>query len=289
MSDYFLPEPVISFLSQKFNKDLKIRSVHPVSGGSVNSTAFIDTSHGKLFVKWNNATRFPGMFESESSGLEILRKTSVVMVPGIIGYGPAFLILEYIESGLSSCKTWKYLGNSLAQLHQVTNRYFGLDDDNYIGSLNQSNKYHDSWISFFITERLEKQVSLAMNNRIITSDTVKLFEKLYTKLDYLIPDEPPSLLHGDLWNGNILSGKNELAYLIDPAVYYGHREMDISMTRLFGGFGDDFYNSYQEAFPLIHGWRERVDIHNLYPLMVHVNLFGESYLHEVSSILKRFS
>ena len=143
-------------------------------------------------------------------------------------------------------------------------------------------------MEFFIEGRLEKQIALAKNSGAIDSATVQQFNRLYNKLPEIIPEEKPSLIHGDLWNGNFMTGADGKAWLIDPAVYYGHREMDLAMTKLFGGFSTDFYESYNETFPLQKGFNNRVDIHNLYPLLVHVNLFGGGYLHEVKNILSRF-
>ena len=165
---------------------------------------------------------------------------------------------------------------------------FGLDHDNYIGSLPQSNHQHTSWVEFFIEERLEKQIALAKNSGALNNSTIQQFNNLFKRLKEIIPEEKPSLLHGDLWNGNYMLAADGCACLIDAAVYYDHREMDLAMTRLFGGFPEEFYESYHETFPLSSGFEERVDIHNLYPLLVHVNLFGGSYISQVKSVLSRF-
>ena len=162
---------------------------------------------------------------------------------------------------------------------------FGLDHDNYIGSLAQSNKKHADWISFFMEERIRPQLKLAMDKKLIDEGTVKQFDKLFDHFDRLIPKEKPALLHGDLWNGNFLVSDSSRAALIDPAVYFGHREMDLAMTTLFGGFDSEFYRAYDEVFPLEKGFEKRVDIHNLYPLLVHVNLFGGGYVRQVKAVL----
>jgi fructosamine-3-kinase len=155
-----------------------------------------------------------------------------------------------------------------------------------MGSLPQSNKKHSDWISFFVEERLEKQVSLA--HEYLSSSNFSAFNRLYKRLGELIPPEPPALLHGDLWGGNYMVSSDGKACLIDPAVYYGHREIDIAMTTLFEGFDGDFYASYHEEYPLEKGWRDRLDIFNLYPLLIHLNLFGSGYLGSIERILKRF-
>ena len=183
---------------------------------------------------------------------------------------------------------WESFGKSLAKLHRVNSSKYGFAEDNYIGSLEQSNKEHNKWIDFFIEERLEKQLKRAMELGILTGDDENHFQKLYRELDSLIPNEPPSLLHGDLWGGNFITGDNGEPCLIDPAVYYGHREMDLSMTRLFDGFEKPFYDIYNSEYPLAPGFEARVDIHNLYPLLVHVNLFGGGYIPQLRGVIKKF-
>jgi fructosamine-3-kinase len=141
-------------------------------------------------------------------------------------------------------------------------------------------------LDFFIEERLEKQLKLALSSGKMINSDADLFQRLYSRLD-IIPIEAPSLLHGDLWSGNFMTNADGMPCLIDPAVYFGHREMDLAMTKLFGGFDDEFYEAYNESFPLAAGFEERIDIHNLYPLMVHVNLFGGGYVQQVRGILKK--
>jgi fructosamine-3-kinase len=155
-----------------------------------------------------------------------------------------------------------------------------------MGSLPQSNKKHTTWNEFFVEERLKKQVSLA-GDYFSFSDHAA-FDRLYKRLDALLPVEPPALLHGDLWGGNYMISPAGKACLIDPAVYYGHREVDISMTTLFGGFDEHFYFSYEEEYPLEKGWRERLDIFKLYPLLIHLNLFGSGYLGSILNTIRRF-
>jgi fructosamine-3-kinase len=155
-----------------------------------------------------------------------------------------------------------------------------------MGSLSQGNTKHGTWNSFFREERLKKQVSLA-GSYFSTSDFAA-FERLYIRLDKLIPVELPAMLHGDLWGGNYMVGKDGKPVLIDPAVYYGHREVDIAMTTLFGGFDEHFYMAYQEEYPLEKGWKERLDIFRLYPLLIHLNLFGSGYLGSIVNTIRRF-
>jgi len=183
---------------------------------------------------------------------------------------------------------WEKFAKQIANLHRHTSNIFGLDHNNYIGSLNQSNKNHNNWIDFFREERLIFQIKMARDNGKIGNDIINMFDGFFLKLDEIFPVEPPALIHGDLWSGNYMVNKNGEPVIIDPAVYYGNREMDLGMTQLFGGFSAEFYKFYNDFFPLENGWKDRLDYCNLYPLMVHVNLFGGGYIQSVKSILKRF-
>lgn len=291
-----LPEEIQSELESMLSKltgeVVKAKAVSPASGGCINQAAAVTTTAGKYFVKWNSAAKYPGMFEAEAKGLQLLKKTGVMFVPGVVQIGTAakdaFLVLEFVEQGKRPVDFWESFGISLAKLHSHTNAKFGLDHDNYIGSLPQSNAPHSSWSEFFACERLEPQLKLARDegkmSRLITSR----FESLFAVLEELFPAEKPALLHGDLWSGNFMTSPLGTACIFDPAVYFGHREMDIAMTRLFGGFSDGFYEGYMQHRPLEKGWEKRIDLCNLYPLMVHVNLFGGSYIPQVEAIIRKF-
>ena len=180
------------------------------------------------------------------------------------------------------------MGARLAALHRCSKDFFGLDHNNYIGSLRQFNHQQTSWVNFFIEQRLNVQLKLAIDSGMMDSKWLNEFESLYAKLPAMLPEEKPSLLHGDLWGGNLITDEKGEPCLIDPAVYFGSREADLAMTKLFGGFDDEFYTSYQHTFPLQPGYDKRFDIYNLYPLLVHVNLFGGSYKSAVANILKAF-
>ena len=262
------------------------------SGGCINPGGKIKTANGNYFLKWNDEKKFPGMFEAEGKGLQLLRLQNAIRIPEVIGVGVndsfQFLLLEFIDHKSRAKNYWKQLGERLAELHRCTAQFFGLDHDNYIGSLPQLNNQHSNWINFFIEQRLNVQVTYAIGSGHAPSDWSKKFESIYSKLPSLLPEEKPSLLHGDLWSGNLLADEKGEPCLIDPAVYYGNREADLAMTKLFGGFETEFYTSYESAFPLEPGYQKRVDLYNLYPLLVHVNLFGGSYVHSVESILRSF-
>lgn len=263
-----------------------------VSGGSINIAYELQTANNRYFLKVNHKVLYPGMFAAEAKGLALLTQTHTVKVPVIVLQGDAanesFLLLEWVDAKRGSVQATQALGAQLAQMHRNTAAEFGLDHDNYIGSLPQSNRKHNKWSDFFIQERLQPMVSLAADKRLLEYADAGNFEKLYAKLPELFDEEAPALLHGDLWSGNYLTTPANEPYLIDPAVYYGHREVDIAMTTLFGGFSNEFYMSYDEAFPLAKGWQQRTDLWNLYPLLVHLNLFGAGYLGQVRDALKAY-
>lgn len=263
-----------------------------ISGGCINDAKKLRTTAGDFFVKVNSAVRYPAMFKAEAKGLELLKSANEIYVPEVIGIGEyggqQFLVTEFVESAVIAPNFWSDFGTSLARLHKHSNSVFGLDEDNYIGSLPQSNKKFNNWADFFIESRLAPQLKLARDKGLVGDKLTTHFESLYKRLDEIFPKEPPALLHGDLWSGNFMVSGEGRACIIDPAVYYGHREMDIAMTRLFGGFGAELYTAYNQEYPMEKGWEARLDICNLYPLLVHVNLFGGGYVSQVSSIVGQF-
>ena len=284
-----LKEYAEELLSNSTGISVQIKGATTVGGGSINRTAKLQTTNGPYFLKYNSASLYPQMFELEKRGLDLLLQANEAHIPHVIGFGEkgdhSMLLLEYIESGLPNKSFWEDFGRALAKLHKHSAPKFGLDHNNYIGSLQQSNTEHVTWVDFFVSERLEPQLRLAN----LPADLVRRFGQLFSKLNEVFPTEPPSLLHGDLWNGNYMTASDGAVVLIDPAVYYGHREMDIGMSKLFGGFSASFYTAYNDVFPMEYGWEGRVDICNLYPLLVHVNLFGGSYLSQVTSILNKYT
>ena len=239
----------------------------------------------------NSASNGDELFESEIKGLKLLNVSKTIKIPNVIHSSKvgnvSFLLLEYIEKGIPTNDFWTSFGYQLAAMHKTSNDYFGLDSNNFIGSLPQQNIPKDNWIDFFICERIQPQINLAISLSLIETKTINLFEKLFTKLKDIFPKESPSLIHGDLWNGNFLADQENQPVIFDPSVSYSHREMDLAMSLLFGGFGNQFYQSYNDAFPLEKGFQSRVEIYQLYYLMVHVNIFGSSYLSSVKNILSR--
>jgi fructosamine-3-kinase len=291
-----VPEPILQSASQELKRvhpSASIQSFSFSAGGCINSGGKLDTSIGPYFLKWNDAKLFPGMFEKEAVGLRTLEEARAIRVPKVVATGQAgnyqFLLLEYIESRSKSKNFWEITGRRLARLHQTEMKTFGLDHDNYMGSLPQLNTPRQTWVEFFIEQRLTAQVKEASRSDLITNDVMKKFDALFAKLPSLLPEVKPRLVHGDLWSGNLMVDDKGEGCLIDPAIYGGHSEVDLAMTQLFGGFDDAFLAAYHEESPLLPGYRDRFDLYNLYPLLVHVNLFGRSYLSSVNSILNRFA
>ena len=197
-------------------------------------------------------------------------------------------MLEWIETGKQTSKFWQNFAAQLVSLHQQKNEQFGLDYSNFMGQLPQKNTYFDTFSDFYIENRLKPQVKLALDSNKLELKHVKQFEGLYKQIPEIFPLEKPAAIHGDLWNGNFMCSKNEKAVFIDPATYYGHRESDIAMTQLFGGFSEEFYKAYHELHPLEPCFNLRNNFYHLYPLLIHLNIFGSSYLESIENIITEF-
>jgi len=291
MLPWSLKSIILEELSYITGQNVEFINFKYSSGGCINRTGKLETSAGTYFVKWNDADKFPGMFEKEMKGLSLLASKKGIRIPVPISHGHSknhsYIIMEWIEKSSRNNDYWVKLGEQLAALHQQTNESYGLDHDNYIGSLPQENSFTENWMDFFIESRLEFQLRKAFELGKISSSHVHSFHQLYKQIPELLAYEPPSLLHGDLWSGNLMIDDKGQPALIDPAVYYGNREIEIAFTRLFGGFDNKFYAAYNAIWPLSPGFEVRQDIYNLYPLLVHVNLFGGGYLSQIENILNR--
>ncbi len=263
-----------------------------LGGGSINDAAEVSLSDGtRVFVKTHpNPPR--GMFAAEARGLRWLEEAAAIRVPRVLALSdaePAFLALELLSPSRRRARFDEELGRSLAALHAFGAPCFGLDHDNFIGRLAQSNTPANDWPTFYWHSRLEPQLRLAADQGLIGERTRSGFDALRDALPELVgPAERPSRLHGDLWGGNLHVDERGAPCVIDPAVYGGHREMDLAMMRLFGGFGERVFAAYDEAMPLSAGADRRVPLYQLYPLLVHVNLFGSSYLSSVERALAAY-
>lgn len=261
----------------------KVTNYSEVSGGSISETYCIECESGASYFLKIAPTE---LLRAEAMGLFEIQKSQTIATPQIVAEGDQFLILEYIGESASQSIFWLRLGKELAEMHKTTSSSFGYLENNFIGTSRQVDQplvpFNDSssdWIDFYWTYRLLFQYKELEKNGLLNQEFKKSFSKLEKSIDKILAhsEEPPSLLHGDLWNGNILCGPSSTPFLIDPAVYYGHRESDIAMTQLFGSFPIEFYESYMEAFPLPPGWQNRMGIYQLYHLMNHWNMFGQSY------------
>ncbi len=286
-----IPLTISTYLQDFHQSD--ISDFRSVGGGSINYCFRYQAGSVNFFIKYNNVEQFPDIIKCELEGLKAISQTHSIAIPEIIVYDQVanleFLVLEYIEQGRPTPQVWEKFSENLAKLHQNSNDYYGWSKNNYIGSLNQSNKNHNDFISFFQKERLQPQIDLAIGKGLLQNNDVDAFEKLFAYLPEIIPDARPSLVHGDLWNGNFIVSNSGIPYLIDPSIQYNFRETDIAFTHMFGGFDERFYESYHAYFPLASGFSERVKIYNLYPLLVHLNLFGSSYLSSIQSVLKFYN
>lgn len=283
-----------------FGGGTQIETASRISGGDINEAHGLTLTNGEcIFMKSNRKENFP-FFEAEAAGLSAIARTKAIGAPCILGAGTdeerggfSFLLLEFISGKSRGGNYWEEFAEQLATMHRaptaglVSDGKYGFDSDNFIGRRKQLNRACDSWIDFFRVCRLEPQFLTA--DRYFDREDWKRINRFLDHLDeILIEPEYPSLLHGDLWSGNVITGNDGSAWLIDPAVYVGHAEADLAMTELFGGFPPVFYDAYKTAAPLQPGYERRRDVYNLYHLLNHLNMFGRIYLSEVKRIMGRF-
>lgn len=289
-----------SALASLFGNNAKIARTERIAGGDINEAYGLSLTDGtKIFMK-SNEKRNASFFTAEAVGLDAIAWTEAIGTPHIFCSGTdedrggfSFLLMEFITGKNRVADYWGTLAHQLAAMHKapaerfVSDGKYGFDCDNYIGARRQVNTAHDSWITFFRDCRLEPQFKDA--EPYFNDGDIKKITRLLDHLDdFLVEPKQPSLLHGDLWSGNVITGNDGKAWLIDPAVYVGHAEADIAMTELFGGFSKEFYAAYREAGLLQEGYSDRRDLYNLYQLLNHLNLFGQAYLSSVRRIVERY-
>ena len=281
------PEPVLAWLAAEgFGAAVELQSV---AGGCINQGAILRTAGGPSFFLKQNAGAPQAMFQREAEGLRALVVEGGPRLPSPLLAGADFLLLEDLRPVAPAPEYWETFGRQLARLHSHTAETFGFQHDNFLGTTPQPNPPTPDGFEFFAVHRLEFQARLAFDRGRLSMDDRDQIHKLAISLRDWIPDQPPSLIHGDLWLGNALSGSAGEPALIDPAAHYGSAEAELGMTDLFGGFPDRFYAAYLEARPLEPGWRERLPIYNLYHLLNHLNLFGQDYLYRIQAIVKSFA
>jgi fructosamine-3-kinase len=260
--------------------------------GNIYGNGVITTVSGKqYFLKSGASSR---TYQCEANGLQELAKANAIRIAHVISVDEHYILTEYIQQGYPSPDFHRILGRQFAQMHRYQGSSYGFYEDNFIGANPQLNlpdktEYMD-WVAFYFNKRILYQYRLTEGNG-YASPTLR---SGILKLEYLVETilkgstEPPTLLHGDLWSGNYLCDPDGNPVLIDPAVYYGHREADLAMTKVFGGFSPDFYKAYMEEFPLQEGWEYRENLYKLYHILNHLNLFGRSYLSEAEYLFRSY-
>lgn len=263
----------------------------PVGGGCIADSRLLRTASGrKLFMKTYSGNA--EMCLAEAGGLRALTATKTLYIPEVLFVDASCLVLEYIESGAPTASFFTCFGHAFAALHKHENGRdtYGFSENNFLGNTPQINTPAADWATFFWENRLLYQLRLAEKKRLANADLSAAFARLETKFYDLLAgsEEPPTLLHGDLWSGNFMVTAASEPCLIDPAAYYGHREADLAMTKLFGGFSNAFYLAYEETYPLAAGHERRLGLYKLYHIMNHLNLFGGSYAGQASSLLHEY-
>ncbi len=283
-------QDITDAISRTTGSEFRPASQDVLGGGCINRAFKLSDGEQAWFVKTNSAAGLD-MFEAEAAGLNALADSDTIGVPRALCTGTsgdtAFIVMRYLQLGHGNALGWREAGRQLAALHRCTADAYGWLRDNTIGATHQPNDLRDDWVSFWRDQRLGFQLAEAARNG-YDGRLQSLGEQLLERFAILIDHAPPpSLLHGDLWGGNLsfTSGGEPVVY--DPAVYYGDREADLAMTELFGGFGADFYAAYREAWPLDPGYRVRKTLYNLYHILNHLNLFGGGYGGQAQGMMER--
>ena len=308
-------EALVGMLHEHTGRPQTVRAVEPIGGGCISAASRITlSSHDPVFLKWNGDAP-PDFFEAEAQSLAALASGTSLRIPQVLGHsgpsdpGPGWLALEYVAAGPQGPDFGERLGHGLAELHgraantarnnppsgargrSPSDPYprFGWCLANYIGTIAQPNDPSADWPAFWRDLRLQPQLERARSR--FRGEDLESFGVLFDRLDQVLESgqaEAASLLHGDLWSGNVYADMAGRPVLVDPAVYRGHREVDLAMTELFGGFGTSFYEAYEAAWPVDPGYASRRRaVYQLYPLLVHVNLFGSGYVAGVRQTLRR--
>lgn len=284
-----IPEIIANHLRN--TEAIHIYSSNELGGGCIHHAHRVESNKGTFFLKWNTKDQEHN-FEVEEKGLYKLAETNTIHTPRPMQRGGVgnlvYLALEFIDQGQPKAKFWEHFGSQLALLHRNSSDYFGLEYNNYIGSLAQSNVQHSDWLRFFIEQRIQAVFQKAYDAGYFGKEWTSKFDQFFKQLEAYFPDEKPALIHGDLWGGNYMVNVQGEVSFFDPAIYYANREIELAFMTLFDRQPDNFYEAYNESFPLSPGWQNRLDTYNLYPLLVHVVLFGGGYVKSVKQIISRF-
>ena len=283
-------QSIVQHIEQTTGRPFSPGQQQSMGGGSINSAFLLTGDDGQqYFVKTNQAGQ-QAMFEAEARGLREMASSNAIRVPEPVCFGDdqrqSYIVLEYLD--MAGRANQQALGEQLAAMHHVTAEQFGWEINNTIGATYQPNDWTKNWLDFWSEQRLGFQLRLAQKNG-YGGELQTLGEKLLLEMPKLFGDQEikPSMLHGDLWGGNVAGLKDGTPVIFDPAFYYGDREADIAMTYVFGGFSPDFYASYQNAFPLDDGFAVRKTFYNIYHIINHLNLFGGGYHGQAINMLEQ--
>jgi len=281
-------------LQSAIERDLgrRVGGATRVHGGDVAESYAVDLDDGRRVFAKTHRSAPPEFFTTEATGLAWLRAADAVPVPEVLAVSddpPNHLVLEWIEEGRATRATEADFGAALAALHRAGAPSFGREDRRTAGSRGLPNEPCATWAEFYAQNRLLPLARLARAADALPEPTIAALEQLAGRLDRLgVPDEPPARLHGDLWAGNRLVDSDGRSWLIDPAAHGGHREFDLAMMRLFGGFGEECYAACEDAFPLAAGWPGRVALHQIAPLVVHAIKFGGGYVAAATNAIMQY-
>ncbi len=279
-------------LEKLLNRTVKVYSLHHLGGGEVNQSYKLVADSGVYYIKTHVFKQFPRYFEKEKSGLLALKNANALDVchpVGIQELGPnTFLVLDFIQSTAPRKDFYSELGVGLAKQHLLSNRYFGYSEDNYLKQCIQINHRMSNWGEFFIKYRLLNNVKIVADKYNLSIEILRLFDLFFDLVAYAFPQEPPALLHGDFWKEHVTTNAEGLPCLLNPSVYYGHREMDLAMSKLVGSFPPEFYEAYHSVYPLQTDWEIRLDFCKMYYHLVHFNIYGQAYFPSIQNLLNKW-
>ena len=266
-----------------------ITSVDPVSGGCIHQALRIQTASGEDYFLKQDPGKYTDVFLREAEGLEALKIDGGPLIPEVYLVGEEYLLLSDLRPAPRCKDFWQIYGRQLAVVHMQQNPRFGFENDNYIGSNPQQNTWMENGWKFFQEMRLRNQIKWANDRSLLDTKDLHKLENLLKRLPELIPEQPASLIHGDLWSGNLITNQDGKPALIDPAVYYGWAEADLAMADLFGHYPEEFFRAYTEINSLETGYRSRFSLYNIYHLLNHLNLFGRGYRSQIQTVLDHYS